>query len=163
MNNTEWECQYHLLILMIQLFQFQEIRLNLICVCYLFEDWRGLEHDNFGELIFFVTFIKGKGFHIRSSLDTQCTNPMRLVWKILSVFIENACTLSLLKWTFLACNWFLGPIWLVGKKMSELRIWNSFLDFSDLYSISGEKLIIKEENWWTSYMELFPKMAWNIL
>ena len=30
------------------------------------------------------------------------------------------------------------------------------IDFSDLYSISGEELIIIEENWWTSYMELFP-------
>ena len=26
-------------------------------------------------------------FHVRSSLDTLCTNPMRLVWKILSVFV----------------------------------------------------------------------------
>ena len=30
------------------------------------------------------------------------------------------------------------------------------IDFSDLYSISGEELIIKEENGWTSYMKLFP-------
>ena len=30
------------------------------------------------------------------------------------------------------------------------------IDFSDLYSISGDELITKEENWWTSYMELFP-------
>ena len=32
------------------------------------------------------------------------------------------------------------------------------IDFSDLYSISRDKLIYIEEKWWTSYMELFPTM-----
>ena len=58
---------------------------------------------------------KWKDFHIRSSLDTLCTNPMsmRLVWKIPSVFVENACTLSLLKSTFLTCIQFLGTNWVL--------------------------------------------------
>ena len=30
------------------------------------------------------------------------------------------------------------------------------IDFSDLYLISGDELITKEEHWWTSCMELFP-------
>ena len=49
-----------------------------------------------------------------------------------------------------------------GLKNSKCFCWKCLysltakIDFSDLYSISGEELIIKEENWWTSYMELFP-------
>ena len=74
-----------------------------------------------------------KQFHIRSSLDTLCTNPMRLVWKILSVFVENACTLSLLKSTFLTCFQFLGRNWLPKRKIGELRIWNSFQNFQLLW------------------------------
>ena len=65
-----------------------------------------------------------KEFHIRSPPGTLCTNPMRLVWKIL--FIKNTCTLSLLKSTFLTCIQFLGRNWLLERKIGELRIWNSF-------------------------------------
>ena len=43
-----------------------------------------------------------------------------------SVLVENACTLSLLKLTFLTRNWFLGTNWLLKRKMDELRAWNIF-------------------------------------
>ena len=49
-----------------------------------------------------------------------------------------------------------------GLKNSKCFCWKCLycltakIDFSDLYSISGEELTTKEENWWTSYMELFP-------
>ena len=52
---------------------------------------------------------------------------MGVAWKILSVFSKNACTLVLLKLTFLTCNWFLGTNWLLKRKMSALHIWKSFL------------------------------------
>ena len=42
------------------------------------------------------------------------------------VFIKNACTLSLLKLTFLTYNWYLETNWLLKRKMSA---WNSFQDF----------------------------------
>ena len=48
-----------------------------------------------------------------------------------------------------------------GLKNSKCFAWKCLysltakIDFSDLYSISGDELIAKEETWWTSYMELF--------
>ena len=54
-----------------------------------------------------------------------------------------------------------------GLKNSECFCWKCLysltpkIDFSDLYSISGDELITKEENWWTSYMELFPKFLFR--
>ena len=80
-----------------------------------------------------------KEFHdIRSALDTLCTN--HKTGQKNCVFIENACTLSLLKWPFLACNCFLGTNCSVGKKMSELRIWNSFR-FNHLITLVSHKMV----------------------
>ena len=59
-----------------------------------------------------------------------------------------------------------------GMKNSKCFLWkclyslNAKIDFSNLYSISGDELITIEENWWTSYMELSQKTVsrscfWN--
>ena len=95
-------------------------------------------------------------FHIRSSLDTLCTNPMRLVWKIRSVFVENACTLSLLKSTFLTCIQFLGRNWLSKRKIGELRIWNSFRQSKRPSSRS--RIPFREFCWYRLYIHCLNKI-----
>ena len=41
--------------------------------------------------------------------------------------LVHALSQSLVRLTFLTCNWFLGTNWLLKRKMSALHIWKSFL------------------------------------
>ena len=106
-------------------------------------------------------------FHIRSSLDSPCTNPMRLVWEILSVSFENACIFSVLRLTSMTCNCFLGADKSLQSQMSELCVWISFREYIYKWTRTVYRLLcnlgsihIFVSKVWTWHFSLHIQLCW---